>query len=287
MSDPARSPAAGRGESSAGSSFHYSFGLLPRDQRRGIESVYAFCRVADDLVDEPGAAGGGARAAEALQFYRDEIGRCFQGTPTLPVTRDLQRTIRAFDIPREPLLAILEGVAMDLSKSRYATFDDLRGYCFRVASAVGLVCLSIFGCRHPRSRDYAIDLGIALQLTNILRDLRADALRGRIYVPLDEIEAFGYGEREMLAGQCNAPFLSLMRHQIVRAHGHFERAAASLPPEERRRLVAAEVMAAIYRGLLRRIEADPARVFERRIAVPRLTQIGVTLRAWVTGHAGS
>ncbi len=286
MSGPASPQVAPRGVGSTGSSFHYSFGLLPRGQRRGIESVYTFCRVVDDLVDESDAAGGRAGAAEALQLYRDEVERCFHGTPTLPVTRDLQGTIREFGIARAPLEAILEGVAMDLSRSRYDTFDDLRGYCVRVASAVGLVCLSIFGCSHPRSRDYAIDLGIALQLTNILRDLRSDALRGRIYVPLDEMAAFGCGERELLAGDCNAAFHSLMRHQIARAHRYFDSAAALLPREERRRLLAAEVMGAIYRNLLRRIEADPAHVFRRRIAVPRLTQIGVTLRVWITGHAG-
>jgi len=274
------------GRASSGSSFHYSFGLLPRDQRKGIESVYAFCRVVDDLADEgPRAPGGAADPAHALARYREEVDRCYRGAPTLPVMRELQAAVLRFGIPRPPLEAIIEGVEMDLRQTRYDTFDDLRGYCYRVASAVGIVCLSIFGCRHPKSRDYAIDLGIALQLTNILRDLRADALRGRIYVPREEIEAFGYSEEEMLAGVRNAAYLALMRHQVERAHRHFDGAAALLPEDDRPRLLAAEVMGAIYRRLLRRIEADEFRVFEHRIAVPRLTQIGVALRAWVTGHA--
>ncbi len=273
-----------RGRASSGSSFHYSFGLLPRHQRRGIEAVYAFCRVIDDLADEgTGAAGG---TAAELRRHREEIDRCYGGAPTLLVTRDLQECIRRFGIPREPLDDLLDGVEMDLRKRRYATFEELRGYCYRVASAVGIVCLSIFGCRHPKSRDYAVDLGIALQLTNILRDLKADALRGRIYIPGDEIEAFGYGEADLLAGVRSTAYLALMRHQVARARRHFDSAAAALPEPDRPRLLAAEVMGAIYRRLLRRIEADRFRVFERRITVPRLTQIGVALRAWATGHVG-
>ncbi len=269
---------------SSGSSFHYPFGLLPRDQRRGIEAVYAFCRTIDDLADEGPVDGDGA--ASGLQLHREEIGRCYSGEPTLPITRALRDCIRRFGIPRAPLDDLLDGVEMDLHKRRYATFDDLRLYCYRVASAVGLVCLPIFGCRHPRSRDYAVDLGIALQLTNILRDLKADALRDRIYVPCDEIAAFGYGEAELITGVRNDAYLALMRHQAERARHHFDRAARALPESDRPRLLAAEVMGAIYRRLLQRIEADRFQVFDRRIAVPRLTQIGMAFRAWVTGHVG-
>ncbi|HEU4402458.1 MAG TPA: squalene/phytoene synthase family protein, partial [Candidatus Polarisedimenticolia bacterium] len=194
--------------------------------------------------------------------------------------------IARFGIPRRPFEDLLDGVEMDLYKTRYQSFEELRVYCYRVASAVGLVCLSIFGCRQARSRDYAVDLGIALQLTNILRDLKADAARGRIYVPRDEIEACGYSEAELLRGVRNAAFLALMHRQAARAERHFESAAAALPAGDRPRLLAAEVMGAIYRRLLRRIERDGFRVFERRITVPRLTQIGVALRARVTGHVG-
>ncbi len=270
---------------SSGSSFHYSFGLLPRDQRRGIETVYAFCRAVDDLADEPRSDGSSARAG--LRLYRDEIRRCYAGEATLPLTRALQGVIARFGIPGGPFEDLLDGVEMDLRTDRYATFEDLRGYCYRVASTVGIICLSIFGCRHPRSRDYAVDLGIALQLTNILRDLKADAARGRIYVPRDEIAAFGYSEDDLLRGVRNAAYLALMRHQVERADRHFESAVAALPAEDRPRLIAAEVMGAIYRRLLRRIEAEEFRVFERRIAVPRLAQLGVALRARVTGRVGA
>lgn len=277
---------AGRlARASSGSSFHYSFGLLPLDQRRGIEAVYAFCRAIDDVADEDPIDP--ARAAAALRIYREEIALCYGGRPSLPVTRGLQEWIVRFRIPRQPLEDLLAGVEMDLHKARYDTFDDLRVYCCRVAAAVGLICLSIFGCRHPRSRDYAIDLGIALQLTNILRDLKADAARGRIYIPRDEMASFGYDEDDLLRGARGEAFLALMRHQAERARRHFASAARALPAEDRPRLLAAEVMAAIYRRLLARIEADGFRVFDRRIGVPRITQLAVALRAWALGRTGS
>ena len=176
---------------------------------------------------------------------------------------------------------------MDLRKSRYRDFKELRVYCLRVASAVGLVCLPIFGCSDGRSRAYAIDLGIALQLTNILRDLKTDAARGRIYVPLDEIAGCGYSEAELLRGVRTPGYLDLMRRQAERAHRHFDSAARLLPEPDRPCLVAAEVMRAIYLKLLRRIERRNFRVFERRIAVPRLQQLGVALRAWALGEVGT
>ncbi len=280
----AAAPATPRGcrvRGSAGSSFHYSFGLLPTEQKRGIETVYAFCRAIDDLADE--GPVDPERAAAGLRAYREEIALCFGGRPALAVTLNLQNCVRRFGIPREPLEDLLAGVEMDLRVTRYETFDDLRVYCRRVASAVGLICLPIFGCRHPRSRDYAVDLGIALQLTNILRDLKADAARGRIYLPLEDMASCGYSEAELLRGEWTEAFVALMRRQAGRAHRHFESAARALPESERPRLLAAEVMRAIYAKLLRRIERDDFRVFERRFAVPRLTQLGLALRARVLG----
>ena len=247
--------------------------------------MYAFCRVIDDLADE--GPLDPARAEIGLHAYREEIARCYGGAPNLAVTRDLQVCIRRFDIPRQPLEDLLDGVAMDLRQTRYRDFDELRVYCRRVASAVGLICLPIFGCRDASSRDYAVDLGIALQLTNILRDLKVDALRGRIYVPLDEIAACGYSEAELLRGERTPAFLALMRRQAARAHLHFQSSASLLPESDRKRLLAAEVMRAIYLRLLRRIERREFRVFERRISVPRLQQLGVALRAWALGEVGS
>ena len=284
MTAPSARTVRGGRRVSAGSSFHYSFGLLPRDRREAIETVYAFCREVDDLADE-GAPGRDAQSE--LLLCRDELARCYAGVPTRSVTLALQECIRRFRIPREPFEAILEGVEMDLHKRRYASFAELRGYCYRVASAVGLICLPIFGCAHPRSRDYAVDLGIALQLTNILRDLKADADRDRIYLPADEMEAFGYGDRDLFAGTRNASFLALMGYQAARAGRHFDSAALAMPPSDRRRLLPAEVMGAIYRRLLRRLETERFPVFERRICVPRLTQLSLALRAWVTGRTST
>lgn len=277
----ARASAGRRGRGSSGSSFHYSFGLLPAEQRRGIESVYAFCRAIDDLADEGPIEP--ERAAAGIRSYRREIELCYDGEPTMEVTRDLRAAVARFGIPKQPLDDLLDGVEMDLRKSRYASFDELRQYCIRVASAVGLVCLPIFGARDPRSRDYAVDLGIALQLTNILRDLKSDAARGRIYLPLDEIAAAGYSEAEMLEGSRTPAFLALMATQAERAHRYFHSAARTLPDLDRQHLLTAEVMRAIYLRLLRRIEGGGFRVFDRRISVPRLTQVGLALRAWVLG----
>lgn len=277
----ARLQATRRGRVSSGSSFHYSFGLLPSGQRRGIESVYAFCRAIDDLADE--GPVDRERSSEGLREYRREIALCYDGEPTLGVTRDLKAAVLRFGIPRQPLEDLLDGVEMDLTKPRYSSFDELRLYCSRVASAVGLICLPIFGCRDPRSRDYAIDLGIALQLTNILRDLKADAARGRIYLPVDEIAAAGYSQAELLQGARTPAFLALMQHQAERAHRYFRSAARGLPEPDRLRLLTAEVMRAIYVRLLRSIERHDFRVFDRRFSVPRLTQLGLALRAWVLG----
>lgn len=269
---------------SVGSSFHYSFGLLPAERRRGIETVYAFCRAADDAAD--GGPPDPQRAAAEIARYRQEIARCFDGTPSLPLTRRLQQTVHRFGIPRRPFDDLLDGVEMDLRRTRYATFDELVVYCRRVASAVGHMCLPIFGAREPGSRDYADRLGIALQLTNILRDLRQDAERGRLYLPEEEMREFGYTEEALLRGERSDPFLRLMRHQAERARRQFDAAAAALPAADRPRLLAAEVMAAIYRRLLDRIERSGFEVFARRIRVPRLQQIGVALRARFTGRAG-
>jgi phytoene synthase len=274
--------AAAPRRSSSGSSFHFSFGILPPDARRAIEAVYGYCRAVDDIVDARPIDRG--RAARLLQDHREDLARCWTGEPDLPVLKELQWAVRQFGLPRAPLEEILDGVAMDLERSRYAAFEDLRQYCLRVASAVGIVCLSIFRCRDPRSRDYAVALGIALQLTNILRDLKPDAARGRIYIPQDEIAAFGCSEAALLRGERTPAFLDLMRHQAGRARRYFDEAARLLPDQDRPRLLAAEVMAAIYRRLLRRIEASGFRVFDRRLGVPRLTQIGLALQARVTGQ---
>lgn len=264
------------------SNFAYSFLVLPRAQREGMYALYAFCRVSDDLVD---AAASPEAAAAALKAWREELDRTFAGAPGHPVTRELLRVIRDFALPRPLCEAILEGVEMDLTRTRYATFADLEGYCTRVAVAVGLLCLRLFGASGEPAERYAHRLGIAFQLTNILRDLRTDAARGRLYLPQEDLRTFGVPEGDLLEGRATERVLELLRFEAARARGYFREAEAGLPSEQRRALAAAEIMRAIYNRLLGKIEADPARVFRERVTLsaPRklLLALGTALRCRV------
>jgi len=248
--------------------FYYSFLVLPASQRRAIVSVWDFCRAVDDAVDDPGE--GGADAIQgALAFWRAEVTRVFEGAPPeSPQGRAVQPLVAEFALPRRPFEELVDGVAMDVGASRYATFDDLRTYCYRVASTVGLICIAIFGCRSEQARRYAIELGLALQLTNILRDVSVDLARGRLYIPLEDLTAFACTEVDLRAGLVgNVP--RLLEHQARRAHDYYARARAALPSGERRRLVAAEIMGAVYRAILARIERRGYDVFSSIVRVPR------------------
>ncbi|MBI2081158.1 MAG: presqualene diphosphate synthase HpnD [candidate division NC10 bacterium] len=246
------------------SNFAYSFLALPRAEREAMYALYAFCRVSDDLVD---AAASPEAAAAALKGWREELDRTFAGAPTHPVTREFYPVIRRYALPRPLCEAVVEGVEMDLSRGRYATFADLEAYCARVAVAVGLLCLRIFGAAGAGAERYAHRLGMAFQLTNILRDLRPDAARGRLYLPQEDLRTFGVPERDLLEGQATGPVRDLLRFEAARARAYFREAEAALPPEARRALTAAEIMRAIYSRLLARIETDPARVFRERVAL--------------------
>ncbi len=266
----------------SGSNFYYSFLFLPRRKRHAIYALYAFCRTVDDAVDHGAATPMEQR--RTLAEWRLELARAYEGTPSQPIAQHLAQVVRAFPVQRQHLEAILDGVEMDIEKRRYATFEELHEYCYRVAAAVGLACIEIFGYTDPRARDYAINLGVALQLTNILRDLRTDAERGRIYLPLDEIRRFGYSEDELLHGRHTPAFVGLMRSQADRAHAYYRAAKAALPRADRRRLVAAEIMGRIYRALLREIEARQFRVFDGRIRVSTPKKIAIALGAYVHGQ---
>ena len=265
-------------------SFYYSVLVLPAEKRRAIVAVWDFCRAVDDAVDE--AAEGTAEAQ--VRRWREELARCFDGgTPETPQGRALQPLIPAFDLPRSAFEALIEGVEMDLHNSRYATFDDLYQYCIRVASAVGLMCVAIFGCRDPESKQYAIDLGVALQLTNILRDVPGDLERGRVYIPLEDFSRFGCREGDLGAeaihaghGVRSAAVKRLLAFQAERARDYYRRADAALPRADARRLVAARIMGAIYRGILRRIEAADYDVFSRVIRVPRPQRALIAASTW-------
>ena len=260
------------------SNFYYSFLFLPTGQRRAIEAVYAFCRSIDDAVD--GAASPEAARAE-LAWWRRELAACFgEGAPSHAITRDLASQVKRFDLTREPLEEVIRGVEMDLTRNRYATFEELALYCRRVASAVGHSCIEIFGSRGDDARRYATTLGLAFQMTNIIRDFRADARRGRIYTPRDEMDRFGYSEEEALAGLPGVRFVNLMQFQCGRARDLFEQASSQMPRGERAKLMAAEIMGATYRRLLEKIARRPEAVLEGRVALSRPRRMVVAAAAF-------
>jgi phytoene synthase len=262
-------------------SFYYSFLVLPRDQRRAIIAVWDFCRAVDDAVDEEEGTGG-LPPREAVRFWRDELARCYANEP--PQTgqgRRLQPFIRQFALPREAFDDVIDGVAMDLDTSKYETFAELLEYCHRVASAVGIICIRIFGCRSPRSRDYALNLGVALQLTNIVRDVKSDLEHGRVYIPQEDLRAAGCSVADLAAGQVSAPVRRLLAFECRRAREFYQRAVEARPPEDRRRLVAAEIMRAVYFETLTRIEQRDYDVFSSRTRVPKPVQALIALRQWV------
>ncbi|MDP1571382.1 MAG: presqualene diphosphate synthase HpnD [Vicinamibacterales bacterium] len=274
-------------------SFSYSFLVLPPSGRRAIGAVWDFCRAVDDAVDEA-AGGAGPLSAEAqavagreLALWRAEVARAFEGgTPETPQGRALVPHIRAFGLPRTPFEDLIDGVEMDLHAPRYETFDALVEYCRRVASAVGLMCLPIFGAREPGSRDYAHHLGLALQLTNIIRDVGVDLAQGRLYLPLEDLRRFGCTEPMLAAGRVTPEVRALLAFQCRRARDYYTRAAAAAPAADRRRLVAAGIMGGIYFGILERIERAGYDVFTERIRVPRPARARIALAVWMRTMLG-
>ena len=232
----------------SGTSFYYAFRILPEEKRRAIFALYSFCRMVDDCVDEPGGEG-----EAGLRRWMEEVQRCYAGAPETELGKDLAEAVTRFPIPRACFEDIIEGCRMDLVIPRYPTFDDLRVYCERVASAVGLASIEIFGYTNQKTRRYAVELGVALQLTNILRDVASDAARGRLYVPLEDLERFRVSEEQILrpaGGEPSAQLRLLLAYQAERAREHYEAAAKLLPPEDRRAMTSAEMMAAVYRLIL-------------------------------------
>lgn len=267
--------------------FYYSFLVLPAAKRSAIVAVWDFCRAVDDAVDEADPSDAPAQVAA----WREEVATCFAGgTPRTPQGRALQPLIARFHLPRAAFDALIEGVEMDLRTRRYETFDELYGYCVRVASAVGLMCVEIFGYEDPKARQYASDLGVALQLTNILRDVPEDLARGRVYIPQEDLRRFGVREEDLEAeardagsGVRSPAVRALLAHQAGRAREYYRRAAAALPRTDARRLVAAEIMGAVYFEILRKIERANYDVFSGVIRIPRPRRALIAARTWLTG----
>jgi 15-cis-phytoene synthase len=255
--------------------FSVSFLLLPPAKHDAITTVYAFCRRTDDIVDE--GEDEAVKAAQLEEWTRElEKGR--RGDSVYPLLNRLQVVARRFGIPEEHFFGLIRGMRMDLETTRYPTFEALRVYCSLVASTVGLMCGEIFGHRSDSARGYAEDLGIALQLTNILRDVQSDAGRGRIYLPLEDLERFGYSEAELLASVYNDAFMRLMRFESERARAWYEKARAQLAPEDHRAFLSARIMDAVYARMLDDIERRGYDVFHGRIRVSAPVKAWLALR---------
>ncbi len=249
-----------------------AFVALPPERREDITVFYAWCRVIDDIADDPGHTVENRQAA--LNEWRRALEGEFRGEPPLaPAVREIIARRR---LPLEHFHEVIAGVEMDLAATTYSTWEDLRLYCYRVASAVGLISIEIFGCRERASRDYALSLGLALQLTNILRDIGEDWRNGRrIYLPREDLHRFGYTPDDLAASRRNDAFLALMRFETTRARTFYADALVARPPEDRHALVAAEIMRRIYTGLLDKMERDDFRVFDRRYRLNRIEKLAI------------
>lgn len=260
----------------SGSSFYYSFRLLAPARRRAITALYAYCREVDDVVDE---VSDPDVARAKLAWWRSEVERIYGGTPQHPVAIALQDAVRRYRLPKEHLLRVIDGMQMDLEKTRYRTFAELEDYCDHVAGVVGLLSAEIFGYQDARTRDYAQKLGVAFQLTNIIRDVGEDARRGRIYLPQEDLDRFGVAATDVLRARTSPAFVELMRFEAERAARWYEEAIAALPARDRRPQRAGLAMAAIYRTLLDEIARDGYAVLDRRIALTPLRKLWIATRA--------
>ncbi len=261
----------------SGSSFYYSFMFLPAERRQAITALYAFCREVDDVVDE---CHDLSLAQTKLEWWRQEVGRVYNGTPTHPVGLALKDVIKGFRLPQEQLLEIIDGMAMDLSQTRYLDFKGLQLYCYRVARVVGLLAAEIFGYQDRQTLKYAHDLGLAFQLTNIIRDVGEDARRGRIYLPIEDLQRFNVPAKDLLEARYSEQFRALMAFQAERAEKFYDQAFAQLPAVDRKAQRPGLVMAAIYRTLLREIARDGFMVLDRRTSLTPLRKVWLAGTTW-------
>jgi phytoene synthase len=263
---------------SSGSSFYNSFRFLPRDKRRAITALYAFCREVDDVVDECSDAGV---ARTTLNWWRNEVGAVYSGKPQHPVTQALVPVVRQFNLAQEHFLEIIDGMEMDLDQPRYPDFKSLQLYCYRVASVVGLLSVEIFGYTDRQTLKYAHDLGIALQLTNIIRDVGEDARRNRIYLPMDEMQQFGVAATDILNARETEVFQKLMAFQIERAQRYYQQALDHLPEVDRKAQRTGLIMAAVYRATLNEVAASGCHVLKERVSLTPTYKFWLALKTWL------
>ncbi len=261
----------------SGSSFYHSFMFLPRDKRRAITALYAFCREVDDVVDE---CSDENVARTTLNWWRNEVAAIYDGAPQHPVGQALKQLVRQFNLPQEHLLEIIDGMEMDLTRHTYEDFKALQLYCYRVASVVGLLAAEIFGYTDRKTLKYAHDLGIAFQLTNIIRDVGEDARRGRIYLPLDELAQFGVHTRDVLDARETEGFRNLMQFQIERARRFYNQAIDLLPAADRKSQRTGLIMAAIYRATLEEVVASGCHVLRERVSLGTGYKLWLAVKTW-------
>ncbi len=260
------------------SSFYYAFNLLPSDKRDAMNTVYAFCRKTDDLVDEGNDPD--EIKYEKLHKWRIELEKALLGNSEYFLLNKLGKTIYQFNIPFEPFFELLKGMEMDIQTKRYLTFDDLRLYCYRAASTVGLMCIEIFGYKHKSTKNFAVNLGIALQLTNILRDIKKDAQRGRIYIPQEDLARFNYSEDELFHQIYNTNFTSLMKYEVNRTQEYFDKATINLNLDDKASMFAARAMQHIYNKLLEKIIDAGYDIYHQNINVSTFEKVGISLGVW-------
>lgn len=260
------------------SSFYYAFNLLPEEKREAMNTVYAFCRKTDDIVDENFDSTD--LKYEKLRKWRIEFEKSFSGHSDYVLLNKLGTTISKFNIPLDPFFELIKGMEMDLQKDRYKSFDDLQLYCYRVASTVGLICIEIFGYKHTSTKQFAVDLGIALQLTNILRDISKDAKNGRIYLPQDDLNKFNYSESDLFSLNYNTNFRELMIYETSRAKMYFDSATSHLNLEDKKTMFAARAMQHIYYKILEKIIDKNYDVYNNEIKVNKIEKVGIALGVW-------
>jgi phytoene synthase len=265
----------------SGSSFYYSFLFLPPERRRAITALYAFCREVDDVVDETSDPGV---ARVKLDWWVGEVDRLYDGTPQHPVTLALAAHLGSYDITRSRLIEVIDGMRMDLEQNRYLDYTGLRLYCRRAAGVVGEMASGIFGRSDPQTLRYADTLGLAFQLTNIIRDVGEDARKGRIYLPIEDLQRFGLTAADILATRHSPQFVELMRFQAARARDCYREAYALLPESDRRSQRPGLIMSAIYSTLLDEIERDGFLVLDRRTSLTPIRKLLLAWRTWVSGR---
>lgn len=261
------------------SSFYYSFNLLPKEKREAIYTVYAFCKQTDDIVDEHN--GSMLEKERLLSTWQQELDKSLNGGSSNPLLNLLSQTAYKFKIPVEHFYDLIKGVEMDLKKNRYDTFDELYTYCYRVASTVGLMCAEIFSYTKEHTKNYAVNLGVALQLTNIIRDVNSDMNRNRIYIPQEDLRRFNISEEDLRNQVHDERFVGMMQFQAERARQYYEKANKHLAPEDEKHFFAARIMEKIYFSVLRKIEQNNFKVFHRKIRIGRFRQLIIALQIWL------